>query len=83
MQLRAHRRDDTEVAAAAAQRPEQLLFAIPLGDNGASVREHKVGGLEELRENVSLLRRHRHPLALDRREAADRVPKRDQAAGDP
>ena len=31
---------------AAARRPEQLLFAIPLGDNGASVREHNVGGLE-------------------------------------
>ena len=31
---------------------------------------------------MSLLRRHRHPLALDRREAADRVPERDQAAGE-
>jgi hypothetical protein len=71
MQLRAHRRDDTEVAAAAAQRPEQLLFAIPLGDNGGSLREHNVGGLEELRENAAFLRRHGHSLALHRVQAAD------------
>jgi hypothetical protein len=33
--------------------------------------------LEEARENAPLLRRNGHPLTLDRREAADRVPERD------
>jgi hypothetical protein len=36
--------------------------------------------LEKARENVSLLRRHGHPLAIDRGEAADRVTERDQPA---
>jgi hypothetical protein len=38
--------------------------------------------LEEAREYAALLCRHRHSLALDRGEAADRVPERDQAAGE-
>jgi len=36
--------------------------------------------LEEARENAALLRRHGHPLALDRGKAADRVSERDQTA---
>jgi hypothetical protein len=45
MQLEAHRRDDAKVAAA-AQRPEQLLFILVVGDDDASVREDDLCGLE-------------------------------------
>jgi hypothetical protein len=38
MQAVVHGSHDAEVSAAAAQRPEQLLFIVAAGDNGASIK---------------------------------------------
>jgi hypothetical protein len=76
MQLEAHRRDDSEVAAGAAQRPEQLLLAVALSDNGASVREHNLGRLKIV---------EREPEPADERAtaAAKRESSHSEAATEP
>ncbi len=44
MQTEAHGGHGAEVSAAAAQRPEQLLFIVPAGNNDASIGEHDLSG---------------------------------------
>jgi hypothetical protein len=40
----AHRGHDAEIPAAAAHRPEQLLFIGVVGDDNASISEHDLSG---------------------------------------
>ena len=72
----AHGGHDAETSAAAAQRPEQLLFTVAAGDNGASISEHDLSGQEviecqaEAADQWSVAAAHGEPGHADRAACA-------------